>query len=490
MSTRARPPEAGASSLGEDVAQRQEGGGMSTRARPPEAGAPSLGEDVAQRQEDGGVSMNAMPEARDVYIIDGARTPFLKARNAPGPFAAADLATAAGSALLLRQSFAPDALDEVILGCASPSPDEVNIGRVVALRMGCGPRVPGWTVMRNCASGMQALDSACANIRGGRADLVLAGGVDALSRAPLLFSDAMVRWLAGWYAAKGAGQKLAALRHFRPAYLAPVIGIVRGLTDPYVGQMMGQTAENLAWQFRISREEMDVYAAESHRRAIAAHDGGRFADELAPLVGRDGTVYAADDGVRRDSTPAALARLKPFFDKRYGRVTAGNSSQVSDGAAWLLLASAAAVERHGLQPLGRIVDSAWAALPPEHMGLGPVHAAMPLLARHQLATRDLAAWEINEAFAAQLIACLRALDDDGYCQDHFGLPAPGAPDPARLNVDGGAVALGHPVGASGARIVLHLLHVLRREGVAGARGIASLCVGGGQGGAMLVEAMA
>src|SRR5436309_14209895 len=159
-----------------------------------------------------------------IYIVDGARTPFLKSRNRPGPFAASDLATAAGRALLVRQKFEPTELDEVILGCAAPSPDEVNIGRVAALRMGCGQKVPGWTVMRNCASGMQALDSAIANIRSGRSQLVMAGGVDALSRAPLLFSDAMVTWLANWYAAKSLGNKAQALAQFKLAYLAPVIG--------------------------------------------------------------------------------------------------------------------------------------------------------------------------------------------------------------------------------------------------------------------------
>ena len=175
---------------------------------------------------------------RGIYVVDGARTPFLKSRNAPGPFAASNLATAAGAALLARQKFAPDELDEVILGCASPSPDEVNIGRVVALRMGCGHKVQGWTVMRNCASGMQALDSAINNIRAGRSNLVLAGGVDALSRAPLLFSDAMVLWLSQWYAAKGVGQRAALLTRFRPAYLAPVIGLMKGLTDPICGLLM------------------------------------------------------------------------------------------------------------------------------------------------------------------------------------------------------------------------------------------------------------
>ncbi|MCB1890426.1 MAG: acetyl-CoA C-acetyltransferase [Rhodocyclaceae bacterium] len=424
--------------------------------------------------------------SQPIYLVDGARTPFLKARNAPGPFAASDLATVAGSALLARQPFAPDQLDEVILGCASPSPDEVNIGRVVALRMGCGQKVPGWTVMRNCASGMQALDSAMANIQSGRADLVLAGGVDALSRAPLLFSDAMVRWLSGWYAARSLGERLALVKRFRPGYLAPVIGIMKGLTDPVVGQLMGQTAENLAYRFEITREDMDAFAVRSHQRVSAAQQAGHFDAELVPLFESDGTLHPADDGVRHDSSMAGLAKLRPFFDKKYGRVTAGNSSQITDGAAWLILASEAAVERHGLTPRARITDSQWAGLAPEQMGLGPVHAATPILQRHGLGLNDLDAWEINEAFAAQVIGCLRAWQDADYCRDELGLDGRlGALDDTRLNIDGGAIAQGHPVGASGARIVLHLLQVLERTG--GQRGIASICIGGGQGGAMLVE---
>lgn len=429
---------------------------------------------------------------KPVYIIDGARTPFLKAKNAPGPFAASDLATIAGRALLARQPFRAEQLDEVILGCASPSPDEVNIGRVVALRMGCGQKVPGWTVMRNCASGMQALDSAITNIQAGRSQLVLAGGVDALSRAPLLFGDAMVRWLSGWYAAKGIGQRAAALQKFKLGYLAPVIGIVKGLTDPVVGLLMGQTAENLAWRFGITREDMDAFSVRSHQRTMAAHDAGHFGDELVPLVDDKGNVYAHDDGLRRDSSMPNLAKLKPFFDKKYGRVTPGNSSQVTDGATWLVLASEEAVQQHGLTPIGKISDSQWAGLAPEQMGLGPVHAATPILQRQGLGLNDLDAWEINEAFAAQVIGCLRAWNDEAYCREQLGLDhVMGTLDENRLNVDGGAVAMGHPVGASGARIVLHLLQVLRRMDAkaGGKRGIASICIGGGQGGAMLVETL-
>ena len=430
--------------------------------------------------------------ARPVFVIDGARTPFLKAKNRPGPFSAGDLATQAGRALLVRQKFAPTDLDEVILGCAAPSVNEPNVGRVVALRMGCGEKVPGWTVMRNCASGMQALDSAINNILAGRAQLVLAGGVDALSRAPLLYADAMVLWFAGMMQAKTAAQKAAHVARLPvKALLSPVIAIMKGLTDPMVGLLMGQTAENLAHRFGITRAQMDAFSARSHQRVLAAQEGGALAaagGEVEAVYDREGNTYALDDGVRRDASLENLAKLKPFFDRKYGNVTPGNSSQITDGGAWLLLASEEAVRRHDLQPIGQIVDSEWAGLDPAQMGLGPVHAATPILRRRGLALNAPDYWEINEAFAAQVLGCLAAWQDAAYCREQLGLDGPlGALDENKLNVDGGAIALGHPVGASGARIVLHLLKTLRRAKAK--RGMAAICIGGGLGGAMLVEAL-
>ncbi len=425
--------------------------------------------------------------SKPIYIVDGARTPFLKSRNRPGPFAASDLATIAGRALLMRQPFEPFQLDEVILGCAVPAVDEVNIARVSALRMGCGQHVPAWTVMRNCASGMQALDSAIANMMSGRSDLVLAGGVDALSRAPMLLSDGMVMWLSNFYAAKSIGQKAALLTKLRPQYFAPVIGIMKGLTDPNVGLIMGQTAENLAYKFGITRTQQDEYAARSHRLVLEAQENG-WLDEVIPMYDDRGTAYTKDDGVRADSTVQNLAKLKPFFDKNYGSVTAGNSSQITDGAVWMVLATEEALDQYDLTPVGRIVDTHWAALDPAQMGLGPVHAATPLLQAYDLKLDDIDAWEINEAFAAQVLGCIEAWKDDEYCREELGLDgALGELNMDKLNLDGGAIALGHPVGASGARIVLHLLHVLKRTG--GKRGMASICIGGGQGGAMLIEAL-
>jgi acetyl-CoA C-acetyltransferase len=222
---------------------------------------------------------------------------------------------------------------------------------------------------------------------------------------------------------------------------------------------------------------------------VAAQDSGALAasgGEVEAVYEGDGTVHALDDGVRRDSSLENLAKLKPFFDRKYGNVTPGNSSQITDGAAWLLLASDEAVKRHGLEPIGRIVDSEWAGLDPAQMGLGPVHAATPILKRQGLALNSPDYWEINEAFAAQVLGCLAAWKDETYCREQLGLDrALGELDPSKLNVDGGAIALGHPVGASGARIVLHLLKTLRRNNAK--RGMASICIGGGLGGAMLVE---
>lgn len=421
---------------------------------------------------------------RNVYVVDGNRTPFLKAKGIE-PFSGSDLAVLAGMPLLNRQPILPTDLDELILGSAMPGPDEANIARVVALRLGCGPKVPAFTVMRNCASGMQALDNAAMQIASGRSDLVLAGGTDAMSHAPILFNEKMVGWMANWFSAKSLGRRLALIAQVRPSYFAPIIALLRGLTDPIVGLNMGQTAEKLAYRFKISREEMDLFAAESHKRlakALALNHMG----EVTPIIDYKGRVYAEDTGLRSDSTVEKLATLKPFFDKKYGMVTAGNSSQVTDGACLLLLASAEAIKKYKLPVLGRIVDSQWAALDPSQMGLGPVFAATPLMQRHNLSPNDLDCWEINEAFAAQVLACLAAWNDESFCKVELGLAkAMSAPSLAKLNRDGGAIALGHPIGASGARIVLHVLQSLKEHNEK--KGIAAICIGGGQGGAMYLE---
>ncbi len=421
---------------------------------------------------------------RDVYIVDGSRTPFLKAKGV-GPFSGSDLAVSAGISLLNRQPFHPSQIDEVIIGSAMAGPDEANIARVVALRLGCGDKVPAFTVMRNCASGMQAIDNAALQIASGRSDLVLAGGTDAMSHAPLLFDQKMAAWLARWYSAKSPSQRLGLVPKFRPSFLVPVIALLRGLTDPIVGMNMGQTAEKVAFRFNISRQQMDEFASESHKRLAIAYSEGRM-NEVSPIIDCKGNIHKQDDGIRPDSSVEKLSKLKPFFDKKYGMVTAGNSSQITDGACLLLLASADTVKKYKLPVIGRLIDSQWSALDPTQMGLGPVHAATPIMQRHNLTPDDLDSWEINEAFAAQVLGCLAAWNDTDYCQKNLGLnEALGAPSITKVNRDGGAIAAGHPIGASGARIVLHVLESLKQQN--GKHGIAAICIGGGQGGAMYLE---
>ncbi len=420
-----------------------------------------------------------------IYIVDGARTPFLKVSGAPGPFSASDLAVSCARTLLTRQNFNPTDLDEVIAGCIMPSENEANIGRLIALRLGCGNDMPGWTVQRNCGSGMQAIDSALKDILLGRADLVWAGGTEAMSRAPLMLNSKMVHWLGRWQKSKGFAAQLSALMKLRLNYFSPIIALLRGLTDPLFELNMGQTAEILAYQFTITREAMDAFALRSHQRLSAAQDAGYFT-EIVPVFDSLGKCYQWDDGVRRDTTLEKLAKLRPVFDRSFGLVTAGNSSQVTDGAAFVILASERAVQQFKLPVLGRILDVEWAALSPAEMGLGPVFAATPLLRRNNLSLADIDYWEMNEAFAATVIACIKAWASDAFCKAHLGLEnAFGHLDESKLNVDGGAVAIGHPVGASGARIVLHLLAVLKRQRAK--RGVAAICIGGGQGGALLLE---
>lgn len=429
--------------------------------------------------------MSNTTQTRPVYVVDGNRTPFLKAKGI-GPFSASDLAVDASRTLLARMPFNPSDIEEVVTGCMVPSEDEANIARIIGLRLGCGNNVPGWTVQRNCASGMQALDCAYKDIALGRHDLVLAGGTEAMSRSPLIYNRKVVEWFIRLMSSKSMGSRLGTfLKLPLGNMLKPIIALLHGLTDPLCGMGMGQTAEQVAYHFGISREQMDHFAFQSHQKLAQAFDRG-YMTEVTPIIDAKGHVYNKDTGLRPDTTMAQLAKLRPIFDKKYGLVTAGNSSQVTDGACFLVLASEAAVKKHKLPVIAEIKDANWGACNPREMGLGPVHATTPLLQRNNLGLADIDYWEINEAFAGQVLGCLAAWEDEVYCKKELGLSSPlGKIDPERLDVDGGSVAIGHPVGASGARIVLHLINVLHRKEAK--RGIATICIGGGQGGAMLVE---
>jgi acetyl-CoA C-acetyltransferase len=388
--------------------------------------------------------------------------------------------------LLLRQPFAPDAFDQVILGCVNVIADEMNPARVAALRLGMGEAMTAFTVQINCGSGMQSIDTAYRYIQNGTSDLILAGGAEALSYAPLVFRRSAVEWYLKLFAARDLWSRLKAFASVRPSFFKPIIGLERGLTDPIVELNMGQTAEVVAHLFNVTRREADQYAAESQQRLAKAQTDKVFAGEMEPAFDRDGKVYDFDDGVRPDSTADSLAKLKPVFERPWGQVTAGNSSQITDGASWVILASEKAVKEHGLKPRAVIVDSEWSALDPSIMGLGPVLCSTALLRRQKLNLNDIELWELNEAFSAQVLGCLAAWKDDTFCREVLSLKgAAGTVPRDRLNVDGGAIGLGHPVGASGNRIVLHLVNAMKRLGHK--RGIATECIGGGQGGAMLIE---
>ncbi len=397
------------------------------------------------------------------------------------------MAVQCGRPLLLRQPFKPTDFDQVILGVVNVIANEMNPARVAALRLGMGEETPAFSVQINCGSGMQSIDVGYRYIADGGSDLILAGGAEALSHSALLYNRQAVNWFSALNAARGTGPKLKTLASWRPTFFKPVIGLVQGLTDPIVEYGMGQTAELVAHLFDISRADSDQYAVESHLRTARAQKEGWFKGELEPAFGRDGKLYDADDGVRADSSVEKLAKLSPAFERPWGKVTAGNSSQITDGASWVILASEDALKKHGLTPLAIIRDSHWAALDPEIMGLGPVVSSTPILSRNGLAREDVDIWELNEAFAAQVLGCLAAWNDEKFCKDVLGLDgAFGQIDRSTLNVDGGAISLGHPVGASGNRIVLHCVNAMKRLGKK--RGVATECIGGGQGGAMLLEA--
>ncbi|WP_052480897.1 acetyl-CoA C-acetyltransferase [Gilvimarinus agarilyticus] len=435
--------------------------------------------------------MSLQPQAnnqggRPVYIVDGARTPFIKARGKPGPFTPVDLAVQAGRPLLLRQPVAAEHFNRVILGCVNVIAAEMNPARIAALRLGLGETMPAFTMQINCGSGMQSIETAFRYIREGNDDLILAGGAEALSHAPLILQDEATKWLAELGQARSVPAKLKHLMKLKPAYLKPEISLKKGLTDPVVELNMGQTAEVVANLFNISRREADEYAVRSHLRLAEAQKAGWLDNEVMPMVADDGSVYSLDDGVRPDSSVEHLAKLKPVFERPYGKVTAGNSSQITDGASWVILASEEAVNKYNLKPKAVIRDSEWSGLEPEIMGLGPAVSAGRLALRNQLSLDDIDLLELNEAFAAQVLGCLAAWNDKDFCQSIFGIDhVLGEFDQDRLNIDGGAVSLGHPVGTSGNRIVLHLVNALERKGLK--RGIATQCIGGGQAGAMLIE---
>ncbi|MBI3884318.1 MAG: thiolase family protein [Opitutae bacterium] len=422
-----------------------------------------------------------------LYIVDGVRTPFAKMGTTLAACGADELGRTAAAAVLARTALDPALIDEVVFGCVGNPVEAANVGRVIALRAGVPESVPAITVSRNCASGFEAITQASDKAANGRGDIFLVGGAESMSSYPLLYNASAVKKYAALGKAKTAGQKLGALLAFRPSDFSPRVALMLGLTDPVCGLGMGQTAELLARDWRLTRAMQDEFAVRSHQRAEAARE--KFQEEITPVYprgGREAQAIDADNGVRDGQTMEALGKLKAVFDKRGGTVTAGNASQITDGAVALIVMTEAGLQRTGLKPIGKLVGFAYAGCEPARMGLGPVYAMAKAekLTGLKLADADLI--EINEAFAAQVLACRAAASSPEFCRQHLGRDtALGEIPLEKLNVNGGAIALGHPVGSSGARLVLTALRELRRRG--GKRALVSLCIGGGQGGALWLE---
>ncbi len=422
-----------------------------------------------------------------LVIADGVRTPFCRMGTSLEGRTADDLGRIAVDALLTRTGFDPGLVDEVIFGCVAQPADAANLARVIALRAGLPPGTPAVTVQRNCASGLEALTQAEEKAAAGRGEIFIVGGTESMTRIPLFYSETAARRFRKLARAKSWAARLEAALHFRLRDFRPRVGLELGLTDPVSGYTMGETAEVLAREWRITREDQDAFALESHRRAVAARETLR--EEICP-------VYAAtrlsqgpvvdDNGPRDDASPEGLAGLKPAFDRQCGSVTPGNASQITDGAAALLVMTEKRAEQLGIEPLGFLAGAAYAGCDPKRMGLGPLHALARLRQRTGREPADADLVEINEAFAAQVLAVLKAMDSKSFARDNLGEDRPlGAPSREIINVNGGAIALGHPVGASGTRLVLTALRELRRRKARNA--LVTLCIGGGQGAAAWLE---
>lgn len=444
-----------------------------------------------------------MKSPRDVVLVEGVRTPFAKSGTKLKKVHPAELGKVALKQLIAQTNLDVNSVDEVIIGNTGNPADAVNISRVVALNAGIPLKTSAYTVHRNCASALESISNGYEKIKSGTMDVVLAGGTESMSQMPILLPRKFQDIYTNLFAAKGPKQALPLLwqlfkadvkqikallqGNMRDDYF-PQISVMLGLTDPFVGINMGQTAEILAKEWGLTREMQDKFALRSHQLASKAMKEGRMKEESTPvyLAPDFKEVVSEDIGPRDNQTLEALAKLKPFFDKATGSITAGNSCPITDGAAMVLLMSREKAESLGYKPLARIRSYGFAGLEPERMGLGPAYSSPLALKRAGLSMKDMGLVELNEAFAAQVMACQKAMDSDKFAQEKLGLSEKvGEIRDEILNVNGGAIALGHPVGATGTRIVLTLAKEMKRRNVQ--FGLSTLCIGGGQGGSMILE---
>jgi acetyl-CoA acyltransferase len=423
-----------------------------------------------------------------VAIVSGIRTPFAKSGTKLKDVSAVFLGVAAAREAMALANVSQHEVDEVVFGNAGTPADAANISRVIALRAGVPESTPAYTVHRNCASAMEAVAQGCLKIGAGLAQTMLVGGTESMSQMPLIFGDEMTALFGKLMSAKSSSDKLMLLGKFRPQMLKPIVAIMEGLTDPISGLNMGQTAEVLARDFHITRQEQDQFAVRSHQRAVAAQVSGKLAEEIVPmpLEPKFNAFLDKDIGPREGQSMEQLAKLRPFFDRENGTITAGNACPVTDGAAALVLMDEAKARSEGREIFGVISGFAFSGCEPKRMGMGPIFSTSKILDAMGLPLQEIDLFELNEAFSAQVIANQRAFASKEYCQEKLGRSqALGEIRDDVLNVNGGAVALGHPVGTTGIRLIVTLLKEMKRR--ESKRGLATLCIGGGQGAAFVLE---
>ena len=425
----------------------------------------------------------SVPQQRKVFLIEGLRSPFVKAGRELARIHPADLSAQNIKELLLKLALKGDEIDELILGNGWTLPDSLNIARVSALRAGLPKEISAFTVLRNCASSMESFVTAGAKIQAGLYESALAGGVESMSLTPFLFSEGLKSVFTRFFMSKTKWGKLKSLLALRLSHLKPIISLKEGLKDPFTGELMGETAERLAFEFSISRLEQDQFALLSHKKALKARD--RLKEEIFGFTTLEKYIER-DTGPRPSLSLKRLSKMKACFNKTCGSVTVGNSCSINDGSSLLLLMSEGRARSFGFKPLALVKSSAFVGLEPERMGLGPVFATALALKKAGLSLKDIDLVEMNEAFSAQILACLKAFASKKFCGERLGLgSALGEIDPEKLNVNGGALAIGHPISATGGRLILTLAKEMKRRSAH--FGLATLCIGGGQGGAVILE---
>lgn len=411
-----------------------------------------------------------------IAIVDGIRTPFIKSWTDFEDMPAQELGRIAVRELLERTALDPAKVDEVILGCVAQPPEASNVARVVSLLAGIPKEKRAYTISRNCASGIEAVTSACEKINEGMDHIVIAGGTESMSNIPMFYRKETVKIFLKISKAKSPLERLSLLLSFRPRhFLNPEIGLQLGLTDPVCGLNMGQTAEVLVKEYGISRLQQDRFAMMSHQRAFFARE--KLKEEIVPVLAppKYERVISGDNGVREKISLEDLAKLKPYFDRYTGTVTVGNSCQVTDGACALLVMGEEKAKELGFAPLGFVRAYTYVGVEPSKMGIGPAFAIPEVLAKAGLKLSNIELIEINEAFAGQVIACEMHLQEAKVGLLNLDI----------VNVNGGAIALGHPVGVTGSRLILTILKEMKRRNLH--LGLVSLCVGGGQGAAIILE---